>query len=724
MGALPRADMAMRPRLSDDVRFVESPDGVYVHSDYGACVLRGRQAYAWLSRLAPALTGEHTLAELTERLPGDKRDMVENLVRRLAEQRFVVDARRSRPHGLTEDERRVYAEEIAFIGYVLDSPEWRFERLRGSRLVLAGDGPLLTALLAACVGTGWRRISVAGPGPAAIGRTVEEARRDPAQEVRIVPGASLPDVIANDADVLLQVSTDIGALVRTARACEAAGIPAGQALVRPAEVWLSQVGRPSVTAVESGWHRLAALPAATPAASGENLLVGPLPEVVAAMPALACFSHLTGLDAVGAAPEPALTRVDLRNLDTFPHRFVPHPRVVTRRARGPEAARALAESLASAAAVGAGELPDRAAEAIDSRLGLIGALDEEGLAQTPLPVCQATVSDPLGALPRWAPPPQIVGWGEDRRTARLRCLLAALATYGVLAAADTDGPHTADRDAMSRDAMGWDGGGQDGGNEDVPGQGGGNENVPRRDAEREDVAGRDARGGDVGGQGVVWGVELPEGRPRAVPVAALRLTGTGMLRAPEGTGAGLTWPEALAAGLRAHVESLLVARLTGGTAGTPGAPSDLTTDFVAGPAADPPAGLLSDPVAGALARRLRLAGVPLDVRDCTSILGVPAHAFTVPGGAVLVSAAATAQAALRDGLERLLLAWQSRAERQSAYSAARPLWAPSGDPEEAVRVMTRALRAAGRVPVAVPLDGDPEASRLLPFVTQVVLLDD
>nr|WP_311131976.1 hypothetical protein [Nonomuraea gerenzanensis] len=127
MGALPKADPAMRPQLRDDVRFVECPDGAYVHSDYGACTLRGRQAYAWLSRLAPVLTGRHTLAELTADLPGDRRAMVEGLVGRLAEQRFVVDARQARAHGLSEVELRAYAEEIAFIGYALDSPESRFE---------------------------------------------------------------------------------------------------------------------------------------------------------------------------------------------------------------------------------------------------------------------------------------------------------------------------------------------------------------------------------------------------------------------------------------------------------------------------------------------------------------------------------------------------------------------------------------------------------------------
>ncbi|MEU9834714.1 hypothetical protein AB0D67_24555 [Streptosporangium sp. NPDC048047] len=631
-----------------------------MQSDYGSCTFRGRQAHAWLSRLAPALTGEHTLAELTAPLPDDKRDMVEGLVRRLAEQRFVVDARQARPHGLSEAERRTYAEEIAFIGYVLDSPEWRFERLRRSRLVLAGDGPLPMALLQACAGSGWRRITVACSDSASMTRAADAARRDPEQEIRVVAAAALPDVISRDADVLLQVGTDAGALVAGARACEEAGVVVGQALVRATEVWLSRVGGPSVTSVESGWRRLTGLPAATPPHSGEDLLVGPVPPVIASMLTLACFSHLTGLDATGAGTEPELTRVDLRNLDAVPHRFAPHPRAAAGTARGAEAARAAVESLASGAPVEAGALLEKAARVVDPRLGILGTLDEQGLSQTPLSVCQATVSDPFGALPRWAPPPQVVGWGEDRRSARLRCLLAALATYGVLAAA--------------------------------------------------------GRAGDV-----LWGVELPGGRPRAVPAASLRLTGAiGALRAPDGAGAGLSWAQAVAAGLRTHCETLLAGRTAEGPAAEthvpPALASALTSALPGGPGTE------------TAARQLALAGEPPDVRERTSVLGVPAHSLTVPGiapgGPVLVSAAGTAPDSLREGLERLLLRVQARTTGQSAYADARPLWAPPGDAAEAVRVMTGALRAAGAVPVVVPLDHDPAAAGLLPYVAQVVLLDD
>ncbi|MEV0621987.1 hypothetical protein AB0I81_52320 [Nonomuraea sp. NPDC050404] len=747
-----------------------------MHSDYGACTLRGRQAYAWLARLAPALTGRHTLAELTAQLPGDRRAMVEGLVGRLAEQRFVVDARQARPHGLTGAELSVYAEEIAFIGYALDSPQERFERIRRARLVLTGEGPLLEALVGACVGTGWRHVTIIGPDPGPAARAANAARRDPAQEFRTLttatdpaaPGwviagdpdapdrviagdADKPDrviagdvdapgwVIPGDADVVLQVSADLDSLVATARACEAAGVVLGQVYAGPSEVWMSQVGRPSVTAAESGWHRLAGLSGAVPVAPDEDLLAGPVPTVVAAMPALACFSHVTGLD---TGSERTLTRVDLRTLDTLPHRFLPHPRAATRPGGGPEAIEELTKALAphapapgTAPALGIAPAPGIAPSAdvepsellgrlteelVDSRLGLLGMLDEQALAQSPLAVCQAVVSDPFGALPGWAPRPRAFGWGPDQRTARLRCLLAALATYGLLALA------------------------------------------PDR-------------------KGTIWGVNLPDGLPHPVPETSLRLTGrgtstgtgigtgtgtgtgvsngsgsgsgtgigtstgTGTPRPPIGTGAGLSWLEALAAGLRSHCEHLLATHLSAtpdhqadpagpagtsapaatSTAGTPTA-GTFTTATLATDRAESTARLETreDPLAEALLRQLMLAGETPQIRDHTDVLGVPAVALTIPGRETLVSVAATVPDAVRDALERVLLRWQSRTTDQHAYAEARPFWSPDGDPAEAVRTMAGALRRAGKVPVAVPLDGDPEAFRLLPFVTRVVLLDD
>lgn len=694
----------MRPRLRDDVRFVESPDGAYVHSDLGTCTLRGRQAFAWLSRLAPALTGHRTLAELTAGLPDDRREMVEGLVRNLAELRFVVDTRDARPHGLTAAELDAYADEISFIGYAHDSAEWRFERLRRARTVLAGDGPLLAALLEACVGSGWRHLRVlttdttadtasgTASDPVSLQNVVDRARRDPAQDVRIDPAGdpaeAVRDALADTPDLVLQISRDPAALLATARACHEAAVSLGQALVRPAEVWLTAVGPVARTEAESAWRRLAALPGATPAHTGEDRLIGPVPAVVAAMLALAAFSHLTGMDAAdpedrgtpaepgrpdhaadpvpqpavpyaspaglppGDGSAPALSRVDLRNLNTFRHGFLPHPGAGhrSRPGRTPEDVRAAVDTLASAEPLGRDRLLERTTEIVDSRLGLLGLLDEQDLAQTPLAVCRATVSDPFGVLPHWAPSPEAIGWGEDRPTARSRCLLAALATYGALAA-------------------------------------------PGALAAAEDH------------DGMVWGVEVLTGRPRAIPAGILRPAG-GRYRAPIGAAAGLSWGEAVAAGLRAHCEAHLAAL----------DPHDL-------PVVHPPSDHMG--------RQLELTGDPVEIRDATAALGVPAFRFGVPGRPAVVSAAATRAAALLDGRERVLLGWQAHTSGQIAYADPGPLRCagpvtgdlPPDDPY-GVRILAEALRAAGRNPVAIPLDHDPGLARLLPFVVQVVLADD
>jgi hypothetical protein len=49
-------------------------------------------------------------------------------------------------------------------------------------------------------------------------------------------------------------------------------------------------------------------------------------------------------------------------------------------------------------------------------------------------------------------------------------------------------------------------------------------------------------------------------------------------------------------------------------------------------------------------------------------------------------------------------------------------WAEETTPSDVDLAAKRLAVATGRTPVAVPLDADPAAARLLPFVTQIVLL--
>jgi hypothetical protein len=417
----------MRPRLLDDVHFVESADGVYVCGPQGACTITGSHSHAWLSRLAPHLTGEHSLAELTESLSAERRMMVERLVGVLAEQRFIIDARSEEPHTLSEREQEIYAPEIAYIGYTFDSAGYRFERLRKAciALTVTGDAhPVVEALVEAGLGSGWRVLRVAGVRLADLADAIDRGRRDSAQQIVAAQG------IAAEADVVLHVhaGASIDELTAVASACKRDGVALGQVWLRDDEAWLTDVRDDGPTAY---WPRLTGLRREVEGAQTQ-WLTGAVPMVIAAQMALGCFEHLTGM--ARPAARPAMTRIDLRTLDTRLHRVQPLRLAGVRDAGGvlsaePPARSAVAEPVA--------DLLERAAGYVDPRTGVLGELDEGGLLQVPLRVCGARVSDPGGLLPSWAPVPRVFGWGADGQTARLRALLAGLATYQALLAAQS-----------------------------------------------------------------------------------------------------------------------------------------------------------------------------------------------------------------------------------------------------------------------------------------------
>ncbi|MCO6006960.1 YcaO-like family protein [Actinoallomurus purpureus] len=546
----------------------------------------------WLSRLVPYLTGERTLGELTESLSAERRALVERLVGLLAEQRFVVDARADEPHALSAEESAVYAAEIAFIRYGFDSAEHRFERLRRARIVVVATGPagpVPVALVEAGLGSGWRdvRTVVAADLSAAI----ERCRRDGAQTVRAAAG--IPD----DADVVLHVHSGeaVDDLLEVARVCERGDIALGQIWVREDEAWTTPV---SDVEAASYWRRLTGLPH-DPDGEGVDWLTGPVPAVVAAQAALSCFEYLTGM--TSPPVQPAMIRVDLRTLDTRRHRVYPFVQASDSGGRNKPG------SLVSGKRLEAEELRERASSHVNPRVGVLGGLDEGDLVQTPLSMCRATVSDPRGVLPSWAPAPRVVGWGPDRQTARLRALLAGLATYQALA---------------------------------------------------------------------------EEERP-VVPY-----------RAPIGVAAGLSWSQAVAAGLAQHCEAFLCR---------------------SGDGAFPIVPALADPEVGRLVGLLEAAGERPEIRDLTTELGVPAYA----AGNARPACGASPVAAMRRALERLLLAWQARTERGPCYADPVSYWGDEEEAEAAVEVFTRALADVGRAPAISVLGRDREVARLLPYVVRV-----
>ncbi len=702
-----------------------SPEGVYLHHVAGEATLRGKHSYEWLRRLAPYLTGEHELTQLTQALSAAQRQMVTDLVGMLHAQGFVTDAREDRPHMLTEAERQTYAAEIAFIRYALDSAEYRFQRYRQAKVLMVGTGPLLVPLVQACLGTGSRTVQVTAAIPEQAQQlrdAGEAARRDAEQRVEVVGQGGTEEILADGlagADVVLQIVT-VGQeedLLAMTEATDQAGAVLGQVLVRDDEAWLGPVGHPARTGAGSAWRRLGALHPADPedihqaGSAGQDpagWLTGPMPALVAGRLCLALFRALTGLDEQsGSSSEPAavLTVLDLRALNSQVHDFLPHPlaRPLSDAASYTEpptgadadtpaaqAAQAAIAALAAGSALEAGQLLDAASAAVDSRIGLFGTLDEENFTQVPLAVYRATVSDPCGLLPAWAPPVTVIGYGADSDQARVRTLCAAFATYGSLAI-DTR------RLRPPADQSGTTG--------DVPGAG--------------DLAG--VR---------VWGTDLIDGALRPVPAARAfpALAGPAVpYRAPVGAAAELSWAAAVSAGLRQHCQALLAARLDHATEPFPQVP--LTAWVLDEP-------LVLDEQGAELLSLLDTARQPVACYDLTALLDLPTYAFCLGATTVALCCAGTSAEAMTEGLEQALLAWQADTQGRTAYAPAAPPalperlrgplapnWKPTLD-GVAARPAELLLAQTGCRPVAVPLDHDPEAVRILPYLVQVVLLND
>jgi hypothetical protein len=106
----------------------------------------------------------------------------------------------------------------------------------------------------------------------------------------------------------------------------------------------------------------------------------------------------------------------------------------------------------------------------------------------------------------------------------------------------------------------------------------------------------------------------------------------------------------------------------------------------------------------------------------SGMLGIPAYAVAGAPPAC----ASTPVAAMHSALERALLAWQSRTERQPDYADVPVRWVGEDctDPESAeafAKEMTAALTHAGRAPSVRPLARDRQVARLLPFTVHVVV---
>jgi hypothetical protein len=686
----------MKPRLRDALYFAPVPEGAFLLGHRGPVSFTGASIYAWVTRLAPHLDGQSTLEELTAGQPPERAAMVRRVVTALREQGLIVDADADRPHELTPAEAERFAAELSVIGAFSDAAAIGLRRYLDSRILVVGAGHGVAALAEALLRSGARQVRVAAahaPTDATERERLAEAvrRRDPEQRCEVVDGAGHPpEALVADTDVVLRIADAPASDRRLARACADAGLPVLQAVVCGEEAWLGPVGGDNGPMPwEAAWRRLRDVPA------GGKQLTDVTATLVTSRLAQETFRRLTGATATTARP--SLIRIDLLTLDSKSHPFLPHP--FARAARCATAGEFLetVARLRQAPRLEEEEFSRSVMACIDGRLGVLGEVTERGFAQLPLRVAEVTVAAPAIRSGPVAPLLTLTVAGPDAATTRLRAALRGLAAYccrlvdprRLISAKDETPLLTG----------------------------------PADDGSALDMALEDLAAGRLSGR--VWGLRLPDGAPCPVDVSAAfpalfhptspQSLDEGRDPVPPGVAAGYDWDEAIEAALLDHCLRRTLAEVTTAESPYPElAIDDITPDAI-----------------GARYRAmLDTVGETPTVYDVTGSTGVPTLAFCVGARTVAYACARNPADALREGWERVLLAYQSRVHEQPEY-------APPPVPPLAPRLRGRraspppapvdadglvaALRVGGAVPVVIPLDHDPEVSRILPHVVCVVL---
>jgi hypothetical protein len=619
----------------------------------GTVRLNGATVHLLLDRLAPFLDGTRTLDELLVNLSADQRAAVQKLVSGLVE-RDVIRRVQLEPARFERTHDR--DAELAFIGYFNDDPETAYAAYRARSVLVLGAGTLVAPMLQALSRAGLNQVRTAA--------------------------APAPELCA-DADVVFHLG-DASAIEEASvieRAAAEAGAPVWHAMADGDRVWLGHVDafRGDGGGLGSAWRRLRAMdtlcPGSPPAGSQVGLH-GVAARLVQADFRAAVTAHPWGDD--------CLVRCVLSTLESVEHRYRPHPFGVNG-SRGRDDLSARVRRLQAGPRLAVEEFSRRAITCVDEMAGVFGELSEGDYAQSPLNVCRATVSDPVGLLGRTT---QVVGSGPDFTAARHRGALAALATYASLMVDPrrlvVDEPvaclaHRSPESALA---------------------------ALREDASKAFVQGFDVADGSIRLLDAAH-VFPVIGADQAVPY-----------RKPSGVAAGFDWQEALTAGIAEHC----LARTAAGTTNVSKPAHLVDLDALDADGADAPVVRYRDLLAS--------TGRRFSVYDLTGTMPMPTFLCDLDGLQAGSACALNSDDALLATLEQALLTYQSMENNQPDYRppVISPPVAVSRDsgPVPLLRVrrsvseVVRDLAADGHRLFVVPLDHDPAITDVLPYLIRVV----
>ncbi|WP_433011821.1 hypothetical protein [Kribbella sp. CA-294648] len=301
----------VRPRMRQDVAFLETLDGVYVRGTDGAFVIRGAGAYRYLSALLPHLDGNTAMTDIVAGLPSAHEGAVRSLLGTLAARGVVLDGADSRAL-LDDDTRTKYASQLALLEHHGDDGTG-FARAAAARVIVTSADQQAAATLV-------EALLVNGVGSAEQGFVRFDTHPDPAD-------ADLICLLALDgpspqlftlADQARRAATAYLPLYRVGDLL-AAGPWQGSVSIHSALLRMSDNGLPGTTDLwQAGVVGAAAAPAQLALANGASTLL-------ISMAGFEVFKKLTGC--IAADIDGSVVLVDPDRLTVRTERVLAHPAV-------------------------------------------------------------------------------------------------------------------------------------------------------------------------------------------------------------------------------------------------------------------------------------------------------------------------------------------------------------------------------------------------------------
>lgn len=132
----------MKPKIKPNVVYLPIEEGVIFKGGNGLSVLKGKDIYLLIRKLAPFLDGEHTLEEITINSNELNSKVIVKVINILFDKGFIYDVSQDQTK-LTNEVSKRFSKEIAFIHSYISNPESLFEEFRNTRLLIIGRSRLI-----------------------------------------------------------------------------------------------------------------------------------------------------------------------------------------------------------------------------------------------------------------------------------------------------------------------------------------------------------------------------------------------------------------------------------------------------------------------------------------------------------------------------------------------------------------------------------------------------